>query len=145
MWKRLHSLHIQHWLCIYNKNNHRKMLLCSCNVHVCNISQLERKIRVPLSEIAFRPDDQSDTNAVGPRKVRHVGCQGRVGGQDFNWQIPAEGIHVHVLRPGPNRDLRLVLQHCGRLQRFPGSDEFKVQAPPQDHCTGRVEILLKLN
>ena len=122
-----------------------KKLLCSCNVDICNISQLERKIRVPLLEIAFQHDDQSDANAVGPCKVRHIGCQGRVGGQDFNRQIPAEGIHIHVLRPGPNRDLRLVLQHRRWLQWFPGGDEFKVQAPPQDHCTGRVEILLKLN
>lgn len=83
---------------------------------------------------------QSDINAVGPCKVGHVGCQGRVGGQDFDWQIPAEGIHVDVLRPGPNGDLRLVLQNCGRFQWLPGSDELKVQAPPQDHCTGGVQI-----
>lgn len=79
----------------------------------------------------------SNTNAVGPREVGHVGRQSRVGGQDFDRQIPAEGIHVYVVHPGPNCDLRLVLQNCGRFHRLPGSDEFKVQAPPQGRCSDR--------
>lgn len=86
----------------------------------------------------------SNINAVGPCKVGHVGRQGRVGGQDFDRQIPAEGIHVDVLRPGPNCNLWLVLQNCGWFHGIPGGDEFKVQAPPQDHCTSRVQILVKL-
>lgn len=80
---------------------------------------------------------QSDINAVGPGKMGHVGCQGRVGGQDFDRQIPAECIHINVLCPRPYGDLCLVLKNCGRFHWLPGCDEFKVQAPPQDHCAGR--------
>lgn len=79
---------------------------------------------------------QSDINTVGARKVGHVGRQGRVGGQNFNGQIPAECIHIDMFCAGPHGDLRLVLQHCGWLQRLSGSNEFKVQAPLQDHCKG---------
>lgn len=77
---------------------------------------------------------QSDINTIGPCKVGHVGCQGRVGGQNFNGQIPTECIHVDMFCAGPHGDLRLVLQHRRRFQRLSGSDEFKVQTPLQVHC-----------
>lgn len=77
---------------------------------------------------------ESDVNAIGPREVGHVGRQGRVGGQDFDGQVPAERIHVHMLGAAPHGDLRLVLQHRGGFQRLSGGDELKVQAPLQVHC-----------
>lgn len=77
---------------------------------------------------------QSDINTVGPCKVGHIGCQGWVGGQNFNGQIPAECIYINMFCAGPHGDLRLVLQHCGWLQRLSGSNKFKVQTPLQDHC-----------
>lgn len=78
---------------------------------------------------------QSDINTIGPRKVGHVGCQGRVGGQNFNGQIPTECIHVDMFCAGPQGDLRLVLQHRRWFQRLSGSDELKVQTPLQVYCT----------
>lgn len=78
---------------------------------------------------------QSDINTIGPRKVGHVGCQGRVGGQNFNGQVPTECIHVDMFCAGPHGDLWLVLKHRRRFQRLSGSDEFKVQTPLQVHCT----------
>ncbi len=50
------------------------------------------------SEAIFTPADltvtvshiqQSYIDAVGPCKVGHVGRQGWIGGEDFDWQIPA--------------------------------------------------------
>lgn len=101
-------------------------------MQLCNLSHLENKNqRVSLSP---RLICQSDINTIGPRKVGHVGCQGRVGGQNFNGQIPAECIHIDVFCAGPHGDLWLVLQHRGWLQRLSGSNKFKVQTPLQDHC-----------
>lgn len=80
----------------------------------------------------------SNVDAVGPCELGHVGCQGRVGRQDFNRQIPAEGVHVDMLRSSPNGDLWLVLENSGRLHRLPSRDKFKVKAPPQGHWTRRV-------
>lgn len=76
---------------------------------------------------------QSNINAVCPCELGHVGRQSRVRRQHFDRQIPAERVHVDVLRPRPNGDLRLVLQNCGGLHRLTSGDELKVQAPPQGH------------
>lgn len=120
----------------------------SRNVHICaNIPHLERKSnglsRYPHNHKILTPDrhtltvSRSNINAVGPRELGHVGSQGRVGGQYFDGKVPAEGVHVHVLRPGPDGDLRLVLQNGRRLHWLPGGDELEVQAPPERHCAER--------
>lgn len=78
---------------------------------------------------------RSNINAIGPCELRHVGGKSWVCGQNFDRQIPAEGVHIHVLCPGPDGDLCLVLQDGGRFHGIPGRDEFKMQAPPQSHLT----------
>lgn len=113
----------------------QQMLICSFNVQLCNISHLENKNQW-VSLFPSVRSRQSNINTVGARKVGHVGRQGRVGGQNFNGQIPAERVHIDVFCAGPHGDLRLVLQHRGWLQRLSGSNEFKVQTPLQDHCRG---------
>lgn len=111
---------------IYSK---RWFVLVMCN----SVTFLIWKIKTIVS-LSPRLICQSDINTIGPCKVGHIGCQGRVGGQNFNGQIPAECIHIDMFCTGPHGDLRLVLQHCGWLQRLSASNKFKVQTPLQDHC-----------
>lgn len=119
--------------CLYSTslNNHSRCLFVL--VMSNSVTFLIWKIKTNVS-LSPRLICQSDINTIGPRKVGHVGCQGRVGGQNFNGQVPAECIHIDMFCTSPDGDLRLVLQHRGWLQRLSGSNKFKVQAPLQDHC-----------
>lgn len=126
MKKAKHTLHMEYITGSEYTMETTKMPICSRNVPLCaNISHQERKKLClkhtdthtsinPIRNTILTPDylmftishtQLSNINAVGPCKVGHVGRQGRVGGQDFDRQIPAEGIHVDVLRPGPNCNL----------------------------------------
>lgn len=121
--------------CLYpdSLNIHSRcwFVLVMCNSVIFLIWKIKTNASLSLSP---RLLCQSDINTIGPRKVGHVGCQGRVGGQNFNGQVPAECIHIDMFCAGPHGDLWLVLQHRGWFQRLSGSNKFKVQTPLQDHC-----------
>lgn len=68
----------------------------------------------------------SDTDTICSSELWNIWSQCRIGGKHFDWQVPAKGVHVHLLCPGPYSDFWLILKDSRQLHWLSCCDKFKV-------------------